>query len=56
MRRYLEVPKREVPSMHMVHTKWWASMHQVPPFLVGPVQKIIREVIAFPGLIFLYQG
>ena len=26
---------REVPIMHQVHAKLWASMHQVPPFHVG---------------------
>jgi len=36
-----EVPKREVPIMHQVHAKLWASMHQVPPFHMGPVQKRI---------------
>ena len=49
-----EVP-RDTQKRGM-HTRWWASMHQVPPFLVGHVQKIIRGVIAIPGLIFCIGG
>ena len=51
-----EVPKREVPIMHQVHAKLWASMHQVPPFFVGPARKIIRGIIAIPELIFCIRG
>ena len=39
-----------------MHTRWWASMHQVPPFLVGPMRKILREVIVISRLIFCIRG